>query len=504
MKLFTALVQDLSHTSDEVKTIELLTDYFTSAQNPVCRDQALNFLLGHLPKRIINSRQLKRLAPDITGFPGWLVERSENEVGNFVQTLHLLLRPKYPVQGTISLTEWMKELQKYRNAPEKAIQDLIKEKISGSPEDQRLMLLKLLTGTFKSPVSKKVTVNSLAKTLGITPEISCLRLYHCELNRQISFENLSRKIESEELLVPTEFPDSIPVHTADSCNLTDKKWEYFGKKEGIEAQLIKRGDSVYLWTRDGEIISDKVPEIVGSTLHIRSNLTLYGQVIPKNKDAPLELLYSRLNKKSITKKDPEDFVAQFEIWESFNEDHQKINRIFANHPNVRPVELHSYTSKEALIDFHNKCRVRGFSGVILKPRNKSVYHRWKANSLAANLILMYVEFGRVDHTGIRSMTFGAYLQNELLPVAKVSEIDSELDAGEIFNFVKENTLERFGPVRTVKPFRVYKIEFDGLSKSSRRKSGLVLACPKIHKKIGDDPRLAHSIRFLTGLLSRRK
>jgi DNA ligase-1 len=102
------------------------------------------------------------------------------------------------------------------------------------------------------------------------------------------------------------------------------------------------------------------------------------------------------------------------------------------------------------------------------------------------------------------LTFGARQQEELLPVAKISVIDSHLDIQEILQFVKENTLERFGPVRTVKPELVYEILFDGITRSSRRKSGFILNNPKIRKKIEPDTMVVHDINYLKGLLSTGK
>lgn len=113
---------------------------------------------------------------------------------------------------------------------------------------------------------------------------------------------------------------------------------------------------------------------------------------------------------------------------------------------------------------------------------------------------MYVEFGGLDNAGIRSITFGVYNQKDLLPIAKIMDFGSILDGDEIVRFVKENTVERFGPVRTVKPQMVYEIEFDGISKSSRRKSGLVLANPKINQKIGNSPAEANDLQDLNDLL----
>jgi DNA ligase-1 len=50
---------------------------------------------------------------------------------------------------------------------------------------------------------------------------------------------------------------------------------------------------------------------------------------------------------------------------------------------------------------------------------------------------------------------------------------------EVDNFIKKNTLERFGPVRSVQPKLVFEIAFEGIASSSRHKSGVAVRFPRI-------------------------
>ena len=48
-------------------------------------------------------------------------------------------------------------------------------------------------------------------------------------------------------------------------------------------------------------------------------------------------------------------------------------------------------------------------------------------------------------------------------------------------FIKNNAIEKFGPVRTVKPELVFEIAFEGIDKSKRHKSGVALRFPRINR-----------------------
>jgi DNA ligase 1 len=52
---------------------------------------------------------------------------------------------------------------------------------------------------------------------------------------------------------------------------------------------------------------------------------------------------------------------------------------------------------------------------------------------------------------------------------------------EVDRWIKQNTIERFGPVRSVKPLLVFELAFEGIAKSSRHKSGIALRFPRIKR-----------------------
>lgn len=311
---------------------------------------------------------------------------------------------------------------------------------------------------------------------------------------------LLQEIEDESKKIPYNFPEIKSIDSADELDLNHEKWRIFGKKDGLEVQAVKHENSVHLWSREGDLITDQFPEIVESISMDTPNFKCYGQILPKNEGIPLDQLLARLNKKSISKKAISNCEAVFELWEVLVGDAIETHNQLSDYPLIQTPKSINISSNDDLIRQHNNCRNLGFTGFILKPKDQAIFYSWKAASFSVKAILLYVEFGGMDNAGIRSITFGVYSQKDLFPIAKILDFEDIFDADTVVRYVKENTIERFGPVRTVKPQLVYEIEFDGISKSSRRKSGLVLTNPKISQKVGNDPAKANDLQYLKDLL----
>lgn len=498
MKLFAQLIHNLSHCKDSELKASIISKYFQSNETEVDKDIALNLLLGQSLKRIVTSKKLAEWTSEITKYPRWLIDRSEQEVGNHIQTLNLLLRQKKQGDTATGLPEWLAVIERLRDSSDEEIKDFIKEKLSEVGELERLNILKLMTGTFKLPATKMDVVSGLALALKLDPWIVNLRMFENRKKPQVSINNLEQEIENESMKIPCIFPEINAIDQLGEIDLEHEEGMVFGKKDGLEVQLIKHGESVHLWTRGGNLITDKFPEIIESISLDSPDFKCYGQIIPKKEEVPIDHLVARFNRKSISGKDISNCEAIFELWEVLEGDVNQNS--FIDLPNIRIIKSIKFSSKKKLVELHKNCRIQGFSGFMMKPENQSKYYSWKAASFSIKAVLMYAEIGGMENSGIRSVTFGVYREKELLPIAKIMEFDSFFDAEEVIGFVKENTIERFGPVRTVKPQLVYRIEFDGISKSIRRKSGLVLSNPKISGKVENDLMQVNNLQYLTDLM----
>jgi DNA ligase-1 len=128
----------------------------------------------------------------------------------------------------------------------------------------------------------------------------------------------------------------------------------------------------------------------------------------------------------------------------------------------------------------------------LAGRPKGPWFKWKRDPLTADAVLMYAQRGHGKRSSLYSdYTFGAWRDGpdgvpELVPIGKAYGFtDEELRL--LDRWVRNNTTERFGPVRAVAPGLVLEVAFDAVAPSKRRKSGLALRFPRIHRIRWDKP-----------------
>ncbi len=506
MKLFAEFLDDISLVRDENARILCLKRYLKSEYQEN-KDDSLRLLLGYYPKKVIKSHELKLWASELTGYPKWLIDRSVNEVGNFIKGLALLLNSNQSEKINLSIGDWLLKISALVNGTEIEAKHFIKYHLCQATTSQRELILKLLSGTFKTPVSRKELVMVLSQLLNLDPSIVSLRLDACCDFGTITMTYLCKKLVHENLKIPSNFPKIIAIAEPSKIAEEHKLWNTFGHCEGIEAQLIKYGSAVYLWTRESEIITQKFPEIISECKNVNADFVLYGKIVPKSNTQPLIGLKSRLDKKTPTKKELTNIKAVFVIWDILrygNENPSDKTRLEEELVKLANIEFSKnipFSSWDELETIHQKCRQNGFSGIILHNIGETgQYYFWKAKSYAIKAILMHVELDNLGISGIRAITFGVFRNEEIVPIAKITPDPNLFKTKEIIEFIKENTIEKFGPVRTVKPLWVFELYFDSISLSSRRKSGVVLANPTIHRKIGENTNLADSLDLLKALL----
>lgn len=506
MKFFTELISDLSTSHDEKKNIQLLTQYFNGNDSIANKNEALNLLIGNGPKKLINSHRLKSWAKELTDFPQWIIDRSEQETGNFVKTLALLFRSKHGENNQDhSINHWTLRIAQLSESSHDEIKSFLIHELTELEVNGRSLLLKLITGTFKSPVSEFELIQVFSQIIKEPPEIVSLRLYESKSKKQISFNDLYIPVDEENNKIPCPFPDDVileqPIESLGSAS----DWKAFGNRAGIKAQLIKHTDSIHLWSRKNEILSHKFPEIITSGKTIAGNFAAYGQILPKNAEVPNERLSARLRKKSISKKDRQIAEPIFEIQKIINNKESNWSVSFRTNTmesNIFFKKDIDFATWQELKTIHQDCRKMGFAGILLEHKNqRGKYYFWKANTFSIKAILMYVEFGGMENSGFHSLTFGLYNKEEIVPIAKINIFPSFVNLNSILEYVRNNTIERFGPVRTVKPSMVFELYFDSVTKSPRRKSGLALVNVRIERKISNDPKYTDSLDTLKSLIA---
>ena len=120
--------------------------------------------------------------------------------------------------------------------------------------------------------------------------------------------------------------------------------------------------------------------------------------------------------------------------------------------------------------------------------------KWKVEPYTIDCVLMYAQRGHgkranlyTDYTfGIWKSNTGVQLQanmpenaRQLVTFAKAYSGLTDAEIREVDAFVRKNTLEKFGPVRTVKHELVFELAFEAIQQSNRHKSGFAVRFPRI-------------------------
>ena len=135
-------------------------------------------------------------------------------------------------------------------------------------------------------------------------------------------------------------------------------------------------------------------------------------------------------------------------------------------------------------------RDRGSEGIMLK-RQLSTYQvgrkvgdwwKWKIEPLVIDAVLIYAQKGHGRRSNLYTdYTFAVKDGDKLVTFTKAYSGLTDKEFNEIDAFVKSNSIEKFGPVRTVKPELVFEIAFEGIAASSRHKSGVALRFPRMSR-----------------------
>lgn len=162
---------------------------------------------------------------------------------------------------------------------------------------------------------------------------------------------------------------------------------------------------------------------------------------------------------------------------------------------------------------HAESRGRGTEGLMLKRRDsvygagrtRGVWWKWKVDPYTIDAVLVAAQPGHGKRAGrFTDYTFALWEGNELWSFAKAYSGLREDEIEEVDRFVRQHTLGRRGPVRSVKAELVFELAFEGLQESSRHKSGLALRFPRILRWRKDKPAAqADRLETLRALLPSR-
>jgi DNA ligase-1 len=133
-------------------------------------------------------------------------------------------------------------------------------------------------------------------------------------------------------------------------------------------------------------------------------------------------------------------------------------------------------------------RQRHVEGLMLKRldspyrvgRVRGDWWKWKIEPYAVDAVLIYAQPGNGKRASLfTDYTFGVWNAGELMPVAKAYSGLTDEEIRQVDAFVRRNTLEKFGPVRRVRPELVFELGFEAIAASSRHRSGVAVRFPRM-------------------------
>ena len=163
---------------------------------------------------------------------------------------------------------------------------------------------------------------------------------------------------------------------------------------------------------------------------------------------------------------------------------------------LRPSALLDFGGWEDLAHTRDKSRDLHAEGIMLKRkdspyrdgRRKGDWWKWKVDPLVIDAVMIYAQAGHGRRANLfTDFTFAVWDGNALVPFTKAYSGLTDAEFREITAWVRKNTIERFGPVRSVKAHHVFEIAFEGIAESPRHKSGVALRFPRMSRRRKDKP-----------------
>jgi len=527
MKHFAALFQELDTTTRTAVKVEALARYFRTAP-PADAAWGLFFLTGNRIKRAVSTARLRDCAAELAALPLWLVEESYDAVGDLAEALSLIVPPAdHPHEQPLA------ELVAERILPlpmldESAQKQLVQETWRSLPPLHAFLWLKLITGEFRVGVAKTLVIRALAEVGKIDPATMSHRLMG---NWQPSAEFFGQ------LLLPETASDDVRPYPFFLAHPLDQElpslgaiddWQAEWKWDGIRAQLVFRRGQFSLWSRGEELITDRFPELHSLSGVLPGGTVLDGEVLAYADERPLPFaaLQTRIGRKKLTPKvlaaSPVVFMA-YDLLEidghdirdlSLAERRPLLAQLAAGLDENLPFRLSPLVDAKSWQQLqlrYAESRDRAVEGLMLKRRDSAYgvgrttgdWWKWKSQPYSVDAVLVYAQRGHGRRASLFSdYTFAVWNGQELVPMAKAYSglTDEEIQA--VDTFVRQNTLERFGPVHVVKPELVFELHFEGIQRSTRHKSGIAVRFPRMARWRTDKrPEDADTLQSLQQLLA---
>ncbi|MCZ8112274.1 MAG: ATP-dependent DNA ligase [Betaproteobacteria bacterium] len=547
MQDFAALYAELDASTATGDKVDALVRHFGRAE-PDDAAWAVYFLAGGKPSQRVPTAVLRDAACAEAGIDPWLFEECYQAVGDLAETIAHVLPPGTPGprQG---LAAWMHErVLPLRGLPPAEQRARLVAAWRELDTAGRFLLVKLIGGGFRVGVSRLLVQRALARHTGLDAQLIAQRLVGWTDARTLPDAARWQALVAPPGQGAAPSGQPYPFFLAHALQAEPgtlgavEAWLAEWKYDGIRAQVVRRGGGCWIWSRGEELITERFPEVVSAAAAWPEGTVLDGELLvwPAGAAVPASFnaLQPRLNRKTLPRKllaeAPVVFVA-YDLLESEGEDRRaepqatrraRLEALQAALPALRVSPLVSAADWPALAAARATSRERGVEGLMLKHRDArygsgrtkegGAWWKWKIEPLAVDAVLIYAQAGHGRRASVYTdYTFAVWSRPphsadeaaavveaiarreppppagsgalQLLPFAKAYSGLSDAEFKAVDRVIRATTIDKFGPVRSVRPTLVFEIGFEGIAASPRHKSGVAVRFPRMLRLRPDKP-----------------
>jgi len=521
VRAFAELLDRLSLTGSRNAKLTLVRDYLRETPDPD-RGWALAALTGELTfsaakPAFIRKAVEERMDPQ-------LFRWSYDYVGDLAETVALVWPARPGANREPQLSEVVDAL---RGAARPEVQRLIEAWLDALQPTGRWALLKLMTGGLRVGLTARLAKRAVAD-MGAdpVPVAEVEELWHAlHPPYEDLFAWLEGRSEKPSSDNPGRFRPAMLAQAIDEAvdfaKLDPADYAAEWKWDGIRVQAVNEGGVRRLYTRTGDDISGAFPDIVDA---LQAQGVIDGELLVMREGhvASFADLQQRLNRKTVDAKALSAYPAAIRAYDlladgledtrtlPFAQRRERLEAFVARESSPRidlsPIQpFESWAALAALRADPPAGDPQIAEGLMLKRRDsiyeagrpKGPWFKWKRDPFLIDAVLMYAQRGHGKRSSFYSdYTFGVWTLDEtgkrvLTPVGKAYFGFTDEELKRIDKHVRDNTIERFGPVRSVRaePHAglVFEVAFEGLQRSTRHKSGVAMRFPRINRIRWDKP-----------------
>lgn len=539
MQRFAALYERLDSTTSTNEKVAAMAEYFRAV--PASDGAwALFFLMGLRLKRPLSGRLLARWVRDEAGLSDWLFLECYTTVGDLGETIALLLDGRAAqVDEGVSLREWFEDrVMMLRTLDPSEQRAQVLSWLLGLGRTERMLLVKVLTGSLRVGVSRTLVERALAQASEQEPSQVSHRLMGDWKPTGAFFESLMHGGPGATsaarpypffLASPLEGPGGADLSPETLGSIDD--WQVEWKWDGIRAQLIKREGVITLWSRGEEVITERFPEVIDAAARLPEGVVLDGEVLawnggPDGRPLPFADLQKRIGRVQLTRRVLAAAAAVMLAYdllevegrdvrsEALRSRRRMLEELLGRSggPKLFAAAVLTPATWEQAAELRSQARKRGVEGLMLKRkasaygagRTKGDWWKWKVDPFTFDGVLVYAEPGHGRRANLLTdYTFAVWDAGELVPVAKAYSGLSNEEIAELERWIRRHSPGRHGPVRVVEPTQVFELAFEKIAESPRHRSGVAMRFPRILRWRHDKPAAeADTLERLRGLIER--